>query len=996
MLCPQLVGRERDLHAFSQLFEQACHGQGRIALLSGEAGIGKSSLVRELCKALPTALLLQSACFELDQTQPYAPFVALLHTRLELSPIGTQNALSSARMAEVKRLLEGLSDTTAAPIGSVQEQQRLLQSLTQRLTQLAQAQPLVILLEDIHWCDEATLEYLTYLAQHLAKQPILLILTWRSEALTPLLTRCLAALERTRITTEFRLTPLSQTEIETMLGLIFKRQHAIRADFLETLHTLTEGNPFFIEEVLRSLVATGDIFVANGRWDRKPLEQLHIPLTVQAAVQQRTAGLTAAAQKLLTVAAVVGRRFDFPLLQQLVAEREETLLQLLHELIAAQLVVENAADSFVFRHELTRQAVYGALLTRERRLLHRATVEAMQQVYPDQMRDLLLTDLAYHCYQGELWEEAMHYATMAGERGQRLYSPVTAIEHYTHALLAARHLGITPSPTLHQARGKMFEMLGGFEAARGDYEQGLEIARQSGDIRAESQGLLDLGFLWTGQDYQKAGSYFQQAVAVARTLDNASILANTLNRIGLWQTHAELPFEGLEHHQEALALYERIEDARGIAETLDLLGVTAFMAGDLVTGWRYLSRAITFSRATGNRAQLATNLLTASVRGGAFLTDTMAWVSPSSSATVDEGIHHCEEAIQIAREIHWPATEAYALIMLGHILGMRGELARALAAAHGALSIAQEIDHHMWKLNAHSILGLLYLELFDLDSAQQHLEEARAKSEGLNSLYMHYKITSDLSRVYIAQNRTEGAARLLAQFITADLPKRTLAQRLLWTAQAELMLAQHRPETALAILEQLLANVNTPTKDFVIPRLWYLHGRALAMLDRHTDALKILQAASTAAQAWGDLLHDRRIAVELGKLHLKMGKRQEAYAAFEQARLVINQLATKLPAGKAREHFYIQATRDLPQNALLSPQKAAQRAFDGLTRRELEVAARIALGKSNRTIAEDLTLSERTIEKHVENIMAKLDVSSRAQIAVWATTKKLSECPNPQ
>jgi DNA-binding CsgD family transcriptional regulator len=987
MLCPLLVGREQTLHSLLHLFEQASHNQGNVALISGEAGIGKSRLVREFRTRITGAVTLQSNCYELDQTQPYTPVASLLQRLIDLPLTSTQNMLVAARTAELTRLHQGLSDASATPIGSEQEKQRLLQSLTQRLAQLAQTQPLLIIFEDIHWCDDASLEYLAYLAQQLGNKPILLILTWRSEALTPLLTRCLAAIERTRLATEFNLSALSLTELETMLGLIFQRQHAIRADFLEALHTLTEGNPFFTEEILRSLVAIGDIFVADGRWDRKPLGQLHIPRTVQAAVQQRTTALTPAAHQLLTLAAVIGRRFDFPLLQHLAQKNERTLLQLLRELVAAQLVVESDTDAFVFRHELTRQAVYGSLLTRERRLLHRATVEAMEQIYPEQ--DSLLTDLAYHCYQGELWQEAMRYATAAGERGQRLYSPVTAIEHYTNALFAARHLNITPPPTLHQARGKMFEMLGGFEAARGDYEQALEIARKLQDKQTEAQGLLDLGFLWTGRDYGQAGLYFQQAVATARTLNDPALLANTLNRIGLWQTHAELPFEGLEHHQEALSLYERAEDMRGIAETLDLLGVTAFMSGDIVLGWHYLGRAIAFSRATGNRAQLATNLLTASIRGGAFLTDTMVLVAVAE----DECVRQCEEAIQIAREIHWPATEAYALIMLGHILGARGELARAQDAAQGALSIAKEIDHRMWQLNAHSILGLLYLERFDFANAQHHLEEAQAKGEGLNSLYMQYKIASDLSRVYVAQKQLAQAAQLLHGIITPALPMRTLAQRLIWTANAELLLAQEQFGDALAILDQLILNTRNRTEDTVIPRLWYLRGMALAARQQHNDAIATLQAAAITARHTGDLLAGRRIQSELGKVYQTVGKRMEAQGAFEEARTLAEQLATTLLVEKERKDFYRQATHELPSSAPLSPQKATQRAFNGLTQREREVAMLIAQGKANRAIADALTLSERTIEKHVENIMAKLDVNSRSQIAVWATEKKLNDTP---
>jgi DNA-binding NarL/FixJ family response regulator len=256
---------------------------------------------------------------------------------------------------------------------------------------------------------------------------------------------------------------------------------------------------------------------------------------------------------------------------------------------------------------------------------------------------------------------------------------------------------------------------------------------------------------------------------------------------------------------------------------------------------------------------------------------------------------------------------------------------------------------------------------------------------------MLYKISSDLSRVYTAQKQVQQAARLLNRFVTADLPMRTLAQRLIWTAQAELLLALERPATALELLDQLIASAANRTETTVIPRLWVLRGRALAALQRVDEAQATLQAASTAAQAWDNWLDARRIQAELGKLYLKQGRRMEAQEAFARARAVVERLAAALPAGELQEHFYAQATRELPHGALVSPQKATQRLFNGLTQREREVAALVAHGKSNRAIAETLTLSERTIEKHIENIMAKLDFSSRSQIAVWAAEKKLSD-----
>ncbi len=145
------------------------------------------------------------------------------------------------------------------------------------------------------------------------------------------------------------------------------------------MYTLTEGNPFIIEELLKSLIEAGDIFDEQGRWKRKELRELHIPRSVRDAVQQRTAHLSESARQVLHLAAVAGRHFDFALLQELTQQDEAQLLRLIKELMAAQLVVEESAEQFAFRHALTRQAVYGQLLVRERKALHRTIAETFER-----------------------------------------------------------------------------------------------------------------------------------------------------------------------------------------------------------------------------------------------------------------------------------------------------------------------------------------------------------------------------------------------------------------------------------------------------------------------------------------------------------------------------------------------------------------------------------------------------------------------------------------
>jgi len=262
-----------------------------------------------------------------------------------------------------------------------QEKRRLFAALAQFFIHQATKQPVLLIVEDLHWCDDSSLEFLLYLARRCTSQPMLMIFTYRNDEVYSSLRHWLAQLEREHLIQELALAGFSQNDVEAMLNAIFHKRYSIHLDLLDSLYTLTEGNPFFIEEILKSLIAAGELVFTGGRWVGRPVDELHIPINIQDAVLQRTVRLSEAAREILTLASVTGQRFDFALLQQLTDHDEQQLLASMKELIVAQLVVEESADQFAFRHALTRQAIYAELLARERRALHKAIAETMERLY---------------------------------------------------------------------------------------------------------------------------------------------------------------------------------------------------------------------------------------------------------------------------------------------------------------------------------------------------------------------------------------------------------------------------------------------------------------------------------------------------------------------------------------------------------------------------------------------------------------------------------------
>ncbi len=989
---PVLIGRQREVATLQSLIDQAREGRGQVLLLSGEAGIGKSRLLAEGKRQASERgfLVLQGTCFPTDRSSPYAPLLDLLsssHTQ-DLLSLSTANPEPLVR--ELARLFPGLLDHTSdeAPLRAIepeQEKRRLFVALSQFFTGLASKQPVLLIVEDLNWSDETSLEFLHYLARRCARHPLLIVLTYRYDEIHSELRHWLAQLDHERLAQEVFLTPLSCSEVEAMLQAIFDRKQTVPGETLDALYALTEGNPFFLEEILKSLLLTGTIVSANEMWERQPPEQLQIPRSVQDAVQLRLEQVSSAGRQVVMLAAVAGRRFDFALLQQITQHEEQELLILMKELIAAQLVVEESEEQFAFRHALTREAIYRQLLLRERKVLHRTIAETMEQLYAPAL-DTHLTEVASHFYEAGVWEKALSYAQRAGEKALALYAPRAAIEQFTRALKATHHVTAEPVAPLYRLRGQAHETLGDFEQARADYERALHVGQEAHDSQMQWQAVMDLGFLWAGRDYERAGSFFREAVRLAQQLEDRTLRAHSINRLGNWLVNIGQIAEGLEAHQQALDVFQKQQDRAGMAQTFDLLGMTLAWSGDLVKGRQQHERAIALLRVLGDQKGLISTLPNASIGISPAVAETVFVVVRSPEECERDAI----EAVRLERQIDWPAGEAYAELTTGVLLASFGQFGKALAHAHKGLQMGMEIDHQQWICGAHCDLGHIYMLMLEPALALRHLDIGLPLAEQLGSSWWIGNIRAYRALAYLQLGECKQAEATLKAVMTREQEPRTLTERRLIWAWGELALAQGEPQVALQIAERLIATAPGELRTQPIPRLLKLKGEALVASGHRSEAVEALEEAQRGALLRREVPLLWQIHCSLGRVYRLLKREQEASNALVAAREGIESLAPTIDDASLREHFEQRALACLPKAKPISKRRAEAEQFGGLTKREREVATLIAQGKTSREIASLLVISERTAEGHVNNILGKLGFTSRAQIAAWVVERGLT------
>jgi predicted ATPase/DNA-binding CsgD family transcriptional regulator len=986
--CPIVVGRARYLEALSRLMELSSQGASHIAVVRGEAGIGKTRLIGEIRKqvALQNWLIVSGDCFEGDFNFPFAPIIDLFRRYKTAAGLPeAKQRLSDPALLKLLPELDWLTSSSWLPTELEAEKRQLFHAIWQTFSGMAQGRPTLILIEDLHWCDETSLEFLLYLARHLTAQPLLLMLSYRPDEVRSSLQHMLAELNRTRLVTEFHLEPLSQNDVEAMLRAILDQQ-GVNAEFLQTIVNLTDGNPFFIEEVLKTL-SMADTHLPLDLTDN-PLDRIAVPHTVKDIVQRRSQQLTPAAQRTLIAAAVAGRHFAFELLQDVLQCSQTELVDLTKELIAAQLLVEGASGELSFRHALIQQAIYYQPLHIERKTWHQKIGESLERQHSQPSQHL--NELAYHFYNAGDWHKTFEYSRRAGQEAQALYSPRSTLQHFTHALEAAYQLGAQIPPGLYRERALAYQTIGDFENAQADFESAIRIAQTNRDAQEEWQASLDLGLLWTGRDYSQTGQYYQRALSIARSLNELPMIGTSLNRLGNWHMNVEQPREALRYHQEALALFEQFNFELGIAETLMFLGYACVFTGNAIQAASSFARAADVFRKYDIRVGLVYALGGMTLTAPVHVSDTLI----PASTSLHDAIQKNETALRLAREMNWRAGEAFILVWLAICTATLGDYGQALNYARTASDICEQIGNREYACSAEIEQGFIYLELFAYTRARAHLEAALQLAQTIHSTHFVRVAAGLLAVVLLRQGETERAEQVIDDALGSDTAQLTPGQRHCWYARALIYLAQEDHSSALNILDSLLSSA-VHADGANIPSLISARGEALIQAGRLPEAEADLKTALETASQQGIRSLQWRTLASLATLYRLQNRREEANDAIEHARRILGDLAATVSDENRRSEFQLAAEAQLPKVRPLSTRQSLKQSFGGLTAREREVAALTVQGYTNRQIAEALFISEETATVHIKHILNKLNFTSRSQIAVWATQHNLVK-PNTE
>lgn len=966
-LCPTLVERDLELTALRDVLAEAGRGQARVVLVTGEAGIGKTRLLNELLAEAASCgwQTLVGLAGERDADFPFAPVVDALRQRLRsgqptFEPTDDTVALLALLPELAGRLAAGVLDRSSE-LPPEQSKRRIFEAIATLFGRWADSRPLLVAFEDLHWADPTSLELLELLPRRLDGRPLLILGTARVEELSPALRHMVATLRRQRRLSEVSLDRLRPEGVQRMLEAILNRP--VPLHWTMTCHARTNGNPFFVEELLSSAPLD-----AGGR----PFDLPATPATVREAVIDRFHRLPPASTALAELAAVIGSRFDLSLLTELSGLLEAELSTALNSLLESGILVndpEALGDRYAFRHALTRDAIHERLPVVRRRALHQRVGETLEATGA-------AAELGYHFAQARDWERALHYARAAGDGAYRLHATPEALVHYQRARDAAAALASRELGELCLLCGRLLGLLGAFNEAREQLERARVFAQAHADAALEQSACYELAGLHARDDYRYAHQLAEEALARAKQLHDARREGLALNRLGNVLTNLGRFDESVALHREALTLFEAGGDRWGVADALDLIGMTHYLAGETIPARTAFARAGELFADLDDPARLASALTTRglylAVLDGPCATD----ASPETYRL------DAERGLQLCRAIAWRSGEAYAQVALGSVaLGDAG-ISAALGHLDLALAIAAEIEHVQWAVIARMTRGLAYVELNDPTTAEAEFRTALALASSIGSTQWRDRAQGWLARCRLLLGDPDGAAELVEELIPAAGPPRSLAARRALCTRVELALARSDGAGALTDIDRCLAADET---NYAPPAVLALRAQALAALDRRPAADQELERARDVATATGQRLQLWKIAgtrAALWRAHDPVLARREA----DVARAELASVAGRIENSELRTRFLTAP----PVQVWIRPGDRSRTARTsgpgGLTARELDVARALASGLTNRAIAAQLSISERTVEMHVSNALAKLSFTLRAQLAAWAAT----------
>jgi DNA-binding CsgD family transcriptional regulator/tetratricopeptide (TPR) repeat protein len=989
-----LVGRSAELALLSKTIDEAAKGAGRSVFIVGEGGIGKTRLAAAAGDRAAKRgwTVVVGRAYPVEAGVPYALFSdALLPLVRKMDPAAL-SVMTRGGAADFGYLFPNLAapgDRTRASAGAdpAEIKARLLWNFTQFLARLSDKQPLFVVLENLQWADASSLELLHFVARQMEGQKVILLGTYNETERdsNPVLRSTEQSLLRLGALTVHKLAPLARTEVEDLVHQMFGVDRNATRNFSAMLYDWTRGNPFFVEETLKSLVESGTLSQSEGRWTGWEIETLHLPSTVRDVVKARIDRLSLNARTLANLAAVIGTRAPHDTLAKVSGLSEAEIITGLDELLAQRVLGETGnvdAIQYDFTHPLLQQVIYSELGQARARLLHATIGEDLESLYGDSAL-VHADELALHfarAHSQSLARKAVRYLHAAGRSALERYANREAANYLAAALdLLDKDSTITDAP-----REEILTTLARTRQRLGEYAVAMELwdrARKDATLRGERAAIADiehrmgLACYWSGK-YADALSHYDAGLADSEAADAATTVRLRLAKGIVLQDLGRLQEAQAEVEQAlASAAAGGLENDSLLSRAHRALLLLYAWTGPLELAHDHGMQAIAHAEAARQR------MLEWTAHWGMAL---LAGVSGDAQAVVK----HIAASDKLADQMHSPILPLWSAELSVQYLSGIGDWDTALETAERTIGLAKSLNQRTLLPRLYVWSGLIYLWRGSNDKAKEYFDLAwklaggekggslESAGEGALDVPSIVPAHLGLASYHLANGDPAEAVRIGEAGLAIADRTGYVVWSLQWllpvvgeaalTARdfdrAALHLARMRKDAGR--LNHRLGLAYADACDGLLA--WFRDGDPRRAIDLLRSSVSQLEAIPFPPQA-------ARIRRRLAGALVEVGEREEGMRELRKAHDVLARLEAAEELTGTRE--------EMRERGVRPPPKTIATGAAGLTGREIEIARMVATRKSNKEIGGALQISSRTVSTHLSNIFLKLSVGSRGELA---------------
>ncbi len=989
-----LVGRASELSLLSEALAEAWNGTGQTVFLAGEGGVGKTRVASAAAEEAEKRgwNVAYGRSYAVETGIPYALFSdALLPLLKKLDP-STLSVLTRGGAAELAYLFPALAtgnerERVGAGMDASDLKARLLWNFSQFLGRYAAKKPLCIVLENLQWTDASSLELFHFVARQAREQRVALIATYTdTEAdANPVLRTTEQSLLRLGVASRCHVDPLSQTEVAEILQAVFSIDPASIRPFTALLYGWTRGNPFFIEETLKSLIESGALTYSGGHWSGWEVESLNLPPTIRDAVVGRLDRLSPAAREIANLAAVIGTSVPFERLRAVSSMEESELALLLDELLAQRILEERdstAGASYDFTHPILQQVTYNALGAARARLLHARVGEALESFYGNRAI-AHAGELALHFSRAHTFApKAVRYLCEAGRSALATYANREAASHLGNALEQIDSSG--------EDAPERLEIVSNLARARqrlGDYDGAIDlwaVARESAIANGDLSGLasiehrMGLACYWSGRT-DDALVHYAAGLRAARGASDATVLVRLHLAKGICLQDLGRLDASKAEVEAALAAAEKSGDQALLARAHRALLLLYAWSGPASLAREHGEKALALATSLGD------NMLAWTAHWGMGLLAGLMSDAPSVAANIAE----CERLEEQLRSPLLPLWTAEISIQYATAMG---DWDNGIATGERTIALAQALGQRTLVPRLLVWTGLIYLWRNDLVKAKSYFDRAwelsgagRDSAEyadvptvvpahmGLAAYHLETRDFDEAIRIGEAGLAIADRSGYVSWSLQWLLP--VVGEAALWKndfARAEKHSARMRRDAT-----RLNNKVGLAVADACDGMLrFYRDGDpegAQPLLRAAIEALDAIPLPDTAA----------RIRRVLAAALRDSDDREGATKELRKAHDVFARTGAAGSLARVRD--------DLRAIGIRPPARSAAAGAAGLTGRETEIARMVAQRKSNKEIGSALDISARTVSTHLSNIFLKLGVGSRGELADVARSAGILE-----